>query len=286
MKGGVGKTTLCVNLAYEIFTTFEKKVLVVDNDPQFNATSALVRPKDYINDCLKTDKQPTTYNIYEKPPRVGRQKTEEIDQRKYFWHRWHKRYRPKISLDLIPSRLELYETLRNPTSKEYRLEKLLKRHGQEYEYIFIDCPPTPSVLTLSAFAASDYIIIPVTPDYFAAVGLPQFLATLEEFKNDLIDNHDIKPLGVIFTDVPRQLKDSTRRAMRDVSEVLAEIPTSPPLFRSILSHWSVLQKVLWQAKPVQQITGRGLRGKRAAVRQLRAIAKEVEEKIAADLLEK
>ena len=69
MKGGVGKTTLCVNLAFELFFEY-RNILVVDNDPQFNATTALVKPSRYISTCIKTDSVRTVYNIYETPPRI------------------------------------------------------------------------------------------------------------------------------------------------------------------------------------------------------------------------
>ena len=69
MKGGVGKTTLCVNLAFDLFR-HANRVLVVDNDPQCNATSALLKPKWYIDEILNSDTAQTIYNIYEKPPRI------------------------------------------------------------------------------------------------------------------------------------------------------------------------------------------------------------------------
>ncbi len=274
MKGGVGKTTLCVNLAFEIFSQ-SSRVLVVDNDPQFNATSALVAPKEYIDKCIKSDKACSIYDIYEKPPGVGRKAKPKPKPENFIMRRWYKKDNKSIRLDLIPSRIELYETLRNPNQKEFVLNKFLAKYCQAYDFILIDCPPTPSVLTVSAFAASDYVIIPVKPDYFSALGLPQFLATLDDFKENLIDVHDVQPLGVVFTDVDRKLPQETVSSMSRVRDTVKEVAADIHVFDSRLSHLEVFKRSLWQACPVQRITGRGTRGKNLATQELGAIAGEL-----------
>ena len=282
MKGGVGKTTLCVNLAFSIFRQ-DSKVLVVDNDPQFNATTALMKPQVYIDDVLKSKKQKTVYDIYEKPPRIRGETKKKIKPGDFFVRTWYMTRNPKIRLDLIPSRIELYDTLRNPSQKEYLLDNFLKKYAQDYDYILIDCPPTPSVLTMSAFAASDYVLIPVAPGYFSTIGLPQFLGTLEAFKEDLHDTHNIRPLGIVFTIVPRVETPDTTRAMRQVEESLDNIADEIPVFASKLSYFKVLEKCIWQAVPVHRISGRGQRGKSLAVAELRAIVMEMKQQI--DLFE-
>jgi len=281
MKGGVGKTTLCVNLAFQLFTEFNKKVLVVDNDPQFNATSAFLRPDDYIRICIKKRENHTIYEVYEKPPRIRGAKTAKIDPSKFFLNIWYFTPNPDIVLDLIPSRIELYETLRNPSQKEYLLEKLLSKHATKYDYILIDCPPTPSVLTLSAFTASDYALIPVTPDYYATMGLPQFLGTLNDFKENLHDPHNITPLGVVFTNVDRRMTQNTRKSMERVTETLSEFPAlNIPVFHTKMSHLKIYEKSLWQSVPVQRIRGKGIRGKGLAIAELSNIAAELQQNIA------
>ena len=277
MKGGVGKTTLCVNLAFQLFTS-NKNVLVIDNDPQFNATSALVRPQLYIDKVIKGRDVFSIYNIYEKPPRLKGTKAPKLDPQKFFMTLWFIG-ESEFVLDLIPSRIDLFETLRNPAQKEYLLDNFLQEHGGKYEYILIDCPPTPSVLTTSAFAASDFVIIPITPDYYATMGLPQFLGTLMDFKSDLPDRHKITPLGVIFTNVPRSNSPDVVKSMDRVSEALHESPDKIYVFSSRMSHFQVYQKTLWKSVPVQQITGRGTRGKSQAVAELGHIAKELEAEI-------
>lgn len=277
MKGGVGKTTLCVNLAFEALL-HKKRVLIVDNDPQFNATSSLLSPKRYIDTVIE-GKNRSIYDIYERPPRVAGRKTSKAPKAEDFLITTWRFRNTDFRLDLIASRIELYETLRNPSHKEYKLDSFLERFGTEYDYVFIDCPPTPSVLTLSAFAASEYVIIPVKPDFFCTFGLPQFFSTLDDFKQDLHDKHDVRPLGVVLSDVPRQMDGTTRRAIRRVEKALEQSDSNVELLDSRLSHLKVFTKTLWQSSPVHQISGRGTRGKTIAAQELRRLYFEIEQLI-------
>lgn len=278
MKGGVGKTTLCVNLAFQFFRS-GKRVLVIDNDPQFNATNCLVSPQKYIEEFLKSGKKHTVYDIYESHPRIRGQKTTKIDPKSFFFTTWYLTKKPQISLDIIASRIELYDTLSNPSHKEYLLDKFLQKYADNYEYVFIDCPPTPSVLTLSGFAASDYVLIPVTPDYFSTMGLPQFIGTLRDFKNRLHDRHNVKPLGVIFTNVPRVINPDVQRSMVRVMQTLEDFSDDIPVFNSKMTHFKVYEKSLWQSVPVQKVSGRGIRGKTQASFDLWKIEDEMEQLI-------
>lgn len=275
MKGGVGKTTLCVNLAFTLFRR-GKKVLIIDNDPQFNATSSLLSPQNYINKCLKEKKQNTIYNIYEKPPRIHGQKPKKLNPSNFFYSTWFLNGSPGVQLDIIPSQIELYETLKNPSQKEYLLDRFLSKHAKDYDYIFIDCPPTPSVLTTSAFAASDFVIIPVTPSYFSTFGLPQFLGTLYDFKEDLHDEHDIKPLGIVYTNVPRTGSQKLiQKVTRQIGTALQGSDANIPIFESKMSHFKVYERTLWQAVPVHKVSGRGTHWKVLAEAELNAIETEM-----------
>ena len=277
MKGGVGKTTLCVSLGLDLLIQGHN-VLVVDNDPQFNATSSLVKPQEYIDQCIKGTSQRTIYDIYERPPRVRGAARRELPPAQFFWRRWQVKSLEKV-LDLLPSRIELYETLRNPSQKEYMLDNFLKRHATKYDYILIDCPPTPSVLTLSAFAASDYVLVPVTPDYFATLGLAQFIGTLKDFKADMQDPHDVKLLGAVFSRVERRPGTFTQRAISGVKDVLDELEVD--VFDARLSKLRIFEQALWKSAPVHTIVGRGTRGRSEAMVELRAIANEMKTRIAA-----
>lgn len=279
MKGGVGKTTLCVNLAFSLFRQ-GNKVLLIDNDPQFNATSSLLKPKKYIDDCLKNKNQHTIYNIYEKPPRIHGIKKKKLNPSHFFFSTWHLSATPEIKLDIIPSQIELYETLKNPSQKEYLLDRFLQKYAKDYDYIFIDCPPTPSVLTTSAFAASDFVIIPVTPSYFSTFGLPQFLGTLYDFKEDLHDEHNIKPLGIVFTNVDRSgAQKLVNKVTRQIGDALKDADTDIPIFESKMSHFKVYERTLWQAVPVHKVSGKGTHGRVLAEAELNAIATEMATRI-------
>lgn len=279
MKGGVGKTTLCVSLAFELFRS-GSRVLVVDNDPQFNATASLLKPSYYIEDSIASRNHLTIYDIYEKTPRIRGIKTEKFDPKKFFYRTWHLTSAPDITLDLIASRIELYETLKNPSQKEYMLDKFLAKYAANYDYIFIDCPPTPSVLTLSAFAASNYIMIPVTPDYYATIGLPQFLGTVKDFKDNLHDPHGVTPLGIVFTIVPRQISAEIQNSIDRVRKALDDFPMRIPVFNAKMSYFKVYQKALWRSVPVQKISGRGTGSRSLAIAEIRHLVTEMKNEIA------
>jgi len=84
---------------------------------------------------------------------------------------------------------------------DYRLEKLLEQLRDSYDYVFIDCAPTDSVLTTMALAASDYLLIPMRPDRFSILGFANLTETIKTFRSNCPDPHGVKVLGVVFTQV-------------------------------------------------------------------------------------
>lgn len=100
-------------------------------------------------------------------------------------------------LDLIPSRLELSRTLKNPTGKERRLAKALSRIADRYDLILIDCAPTESILTDAAYFASRYVLVPVKSEFMATIGLPLLARSIEEFQIEN-DDHRIEIAGLVF----------------------------------------------------------------------------------------
>lgn len=174
-KGGVGKTTTAVNLSAAIART-GRRVLLVDLDPQGNATSGLgvARPKEgrSVYECL----------IEGQDPREAVQGT-------------------KIgTLFVLPSSIALAgaEVELVPLEmREYRLKNALQQLRAEYDYIFIDCPPSLGLLTLNALSASDAILVPIQCEYYALEGLSQLMSTVKLVRRTLNRQLDIQ--GVVLT---------------------------------------------------------------------------------------
>ena len=121
------------------------------------------------------------------------------------------------TLDLIPSRLELSRTLKNPTGKERRLAKALSRIANRYDLILIDCAPTESILTDAAYFASRYLIVPVRPEFMATIGLPLLARSLKEFKIEN-DDHKIDIAGLVFNHDDYSSGPETTKSIKEVRE--------------------------------------------------------------------
>ncbi|TFH39224.1 MAG: ParA family protein [Bacteroidia bacterium] len=162
-KGGVGKTTTAINLAASL-AALEKKVLIVDADPQGNASSGLgidVRKVEHtIYDCLVDNVEASRVII-----------NCEID-----------------NLDIIPSNIDLVGAeieMLNLESRESVLKRILATLAPAYDFILIDCSPSLGLLTVNALTASDSVIVPVQCEYFALEGLGKLLNTIKIIQNNL-----------------------------------------------------------------------------------------------------
>ena len=181
MKGGVGKTTMAMQMAMAADHA-NLKVLAVDLDPQSNLSQAILGVKRYVKH-LDANKH-TVVQIFEgySPPSAAVPSPSPVTVEDVIL----KNVGPydKSSLDLIPSRLELSQTLRNPTGKERRLAKAIAKVASKYHLIIIDCAPTDSILTDAAYFASRYVVIPIKPEFMATIGLPLIARSLENFKSE------------------------------------------------------------------------------------------------------
>jgi chromosome partitioning protein len=171
-KGGVGKTTTAVSLAAQLAST-QTPVLLIDLDPQGNATSGLGLGKDL---------QPTSYEVL-----FGRAK---LDQAVHPTNREGLYILPANS-NLAAAEVELV----NQPNREFSLRQAMQIGA--YHYVIIDCPPALGLLTINALTAADSLLIPVQSEYYALEGLGQLLATVQRVRQGLNPSLDL--LGVVLT---------------------------------------------------------------------------------------
>jgi len=215
MKGGVGKTTLAVNLAWFMYEQRDFKVLLVDLDPQFNATQYVM---DYSAFDSHRKKAGTIADLLIDQPRMDLRSKKLSKKPIHVLHNVRKAGSKRF--DLLPSELNLAWVVKNPAQMEYKLEKLLQSFSGDYDFIFIDCAPTDSVLTTMALTASDFLLVPVRPDRFSVLGVENLQQTVDSFRRNCPDQHGVKNLGIVFTQV---MENSTveSECMSDIRERVA-----------------------------------------------------------------
>lgn len=196
MKGGVAKTTLSINVADCLCTRHEKTVLIIDVDPQFNATQCLMTGDQYVDHIM--NQRDTIIKVFDRNLRptvgivngnntVAPKKIEEIEP-----------FEVKENLFLLPGALDLYRLEMAPgEGRENRLKRYLESVKDNYDYVIIDTPPTPSVWMTSALICSDFYVIPVRPDPISLTGIDLLYGIVNEKKENF--GLSIKCLGLIFT---------------------------------------------------------------------------------------
>ena len=121
-------------------------------------------------------------------------------------------------IDLIPSRLELSYTLRNPAQKETLLQRLVSSIEDQYDLILLDCSPTESMLTTAAYLASDHILVPVRPEFLSSIGLPLLVRSMEDFHQQHVD-HRLQLAGIVFNSTSEYAPEEnlSKRSVRDLA---------------------------------------------------------------------
>lgn len=192
-KGGVGKTTTAINLSSAL-SVLEKKVLLIDADPQSQSTSGIGINPDELEqsfyDCLVNDVDPKSIIIHTAIP----------------------------NLDLLPSRIDLVGAeieLIDLPNRESVMRKVLSTIKDDYDFIIIDCLPSLGLITVNSLTAADSVIIPVQCEYFALEGLGKLLNTIKIVQNHL--NTELEIEGILLT-----MYDSR---LRSAKQVVQEVKT-------------------------------------------------------------
>jgi chromosome partitioning protein len=183
-KGGVGKTTTSINLSASV-AAFEKKTLLIDIDPQANSSSGLGFNNSEIS-------------VYEAI-------SGDVDEKDAI----QTTYMP--NLDIVPASINLVGAeveMVNVENREYLLKEFIDAVKDDYDYVFIDCPPSLGLLTLNALTAADAVIVPVQCEYFALEGLGQLLNTINIVKKNFNPNLYIE--GVLLTMYDQRLRLSNQ----------------------------------------------------------------------------
>ena len=190
-KGGVGKTTTVINLAAGL-SMRGKKILVIDLDPQGNATTGLGLSNT-------EDSDQTIYSVLN-----GNKKISEVIQQTNF-----------ENLNLVTSNVDLsgleVETAgdsRRAFKLKDELTAILNDSGASYDYILIDCPPSLSLLTIMALVSSDALVVPLQTEFFALEGLTQLMKTIDRIKNNL--NPPLEIRGILLTMYDKRNKLSSQ----------------------------------------------------------------------------
>ncbi len=200
LKGGVAKTTTTVALAETLAAKFGKRVLVVDLDPQTNATVMLIGETRWKEVNGKGQTLATLFKDALEPNNVNFDIEESLQR-----HVSDVQGAEKV--DLLPSSLDLIDVQDNlasaPTGKFYAVTPIdllrlaVKSKLDDYDLVLVDCPPNLGIITLNGLRISEGYIIPTVPDFLSTYGIPQIIKRVRGFSKEIAEN--VEPLGIVIT---------------------------------------------------------------------------------------
>ena len=219
LKGGVGKTTLAVNMA-AYFGRLGKKTLLIDLDPQTNATFSCLKVKEWEDHAGKHGTVADLLGARQHSNATAKQKTaKDVIKKSVF-----------KNVDLIPSHLDLFTIdldMAGATARETRLRKALQAVSADYDLIVCDCPPNLTIPTQNALAASDHYVVPISADFLSALGVGILLRRVRQLGQDL--DQSLNLAGIVISRVgrPAYHRDEIVSQLRKnfPKEVLPEVLT-------------------------------------------------------------
>ena len=206
LKGGVGKTAIAVNFAAYCGMN-KKKTLLVDLDPQTNATFSCITVEAWDKHAAKKGTVADLLEARGKSNAEGtRRDVHSVIMKDVF-----------ENMDLIPSHLDLFTVdldLASATARERKLRKALQPIQNDYEIIVCDCPPNLTIPTQNALAFSSHHVVPISPDYLSSLGVGLLLTRVKKLCDDL--EHDLEHLGIVISRVgrPATHRETTVAALR------------------------------------------------------------------------
>jgi chromosome partitioning protein len=206
LKGGVGKTAIATNFA-AFCGRVGKKTLLVDLDPQTNATFSCMEVDDWEKHAEDHGSVADLFGLRAHTSATGKQKSaKDVICKDVF-----------LNVDLVPSHLDLFTIdldLASAPAREKKLEKALRPVLGDYEVVVCDCPPNLTLPTQNALALSTHYVVPISPDYLSGIGVALLLGRVKQLAEDL--DHSIELAGIVISRVgrPASFRSQTVAALR------------------------------------------------------------------------
>ena len=220
MKGGVCKTSLCKEIGLYLAEVYNKKILIIDIDPQSNCTQSFFGRYNILKDELITDTPnlPSIQKVFS--PSMGRLEKPALDEI----------ILPlSDNLHIVPGELKTIFMERETASgvAEQKLRNFIEENNlqEQYDYILIDCPPKYSFYTVTALLATDLYLVPVTPDVYSLLGVNLLQEVIVHLKENYKSNFREKPLdnlGIIFTKITKRPRIGIKNNMKQIKEAYAD----------------------------------------------------------------